>query len=274
MSKQEQLNAILIETAKAYEGLNDRLQGYAIQEVRRTLHELTELLLQYASTDDTVNKARIASLIRDLEVIERAIYTNGLQVMGEVVKQSAEHSISGSGLALATAVGATAVITDDVFNRISMETVRYVVNRFGNDGLVLSDRVWQLAKSQRAELEQVIRSGIIRGESVNKLVAKVRKVYDNETWKIRRLVITEGNVAYRTGSAYVAQQSNLVKGLRIHRGEADRPEHRCSQLEKIDRYGLGKGIYLPTDPEVLNPHVNCTSYTTYELIEGGVISAE
>lgn len=267
-SKQEQLDAILIKTAQAYEGLNDGLQNYAITEVRRTLDDLTDLLLQYTQADDTINKARIASLIYDLQKIEQAIYSNGMQAMTEVIKQTAETSVSGSGLALATAVGATAVVTDDVFNRVSMEVVRYVVNRFGEDGLILSDRVWQLARGQRAELEQVIRNGIIRGESVNKLVAKVRGVYANETWKIKRLVITEGNVAYRTGSAYVAQQSEFVKGLRIHRGEADRKEHRCTQLEKLDRYGLGKGIYLPTDKEVLSPHVNCTSYTTYELIEG------
>jgi hypothetical protein len=266
-TKQEELDAILLKTAQAYEGLNVGLQDYAIQEVRRSLDGLTDLLLQYSNKGDEINKARIASLINDLQAIEQSIYQNGMNAMGEVVKQSAETSIGGSGLALATAVGVTAEVTDDVFNRLSMETVRYVVNRFGEDGLVLSDRVWQLAKGQRAELEQVIRNGIIRGESVNTLVAKVRKVYANETWKIRRLVITEGNVAYRTAGAYVAQQSKFVKGLRIHRGEADRPEHRCSQLEKIDRYGMGAGVFKPDDNEVLSPHVNCTSFTTFELID-------
>lgn len=269
-TKQEQLDAILIKTAQSYEGLNGNLQEYAITEVRRSLDELTGLLLQY-SEQDVIKRERLISLIADLQQIEQAIYANGMVAMQGVVGQSATASAVGSIGALEAVVGATAtaqIVEAGGFNRISSNVMRYVVNRFGEDGLVLSDRVWKLATGQRMELEQVIRNGIIRGESVNTLVAKVRGVYANETWKIRRLVITEGNVAYRTASAYTAQQSNAVKGLRIHRGEADKDTHRCSELEQIDRYQMGKGVYLPTDPEVLNPHPNCTSYTTYELVKG------
>lgn len=268
-TKQEQLNAILEKTASKYDGINDDLKDYAVKEIDRTRLELTDLLMAYANADDTINVTRINSLLTDLNKIKQQVYETGLDVMQNVITQSAEMGVSGSTVALGTAVGAvaSAEITEDVFNRISAEAVRYVVQRFGEDGLVLSDRVWQLSGQQSAELESVIRSGIIRGESVSTLVAKVRRVYANETWKIKRLVITEGNVAYRTGSAYVAQQSKFVKGIRIHRGEADRPEHRCSQLEKIDRYGLGKGVFIPTDHEVLSPHVNCTSFVTYELVE-------
>lgn len=268
-TKQEQLNAILTATASKYDGFNDNLKDYAVKEIERTRLELMDLLTAYANADDKINVTRINSLIADLANIERLVYDTGMQVMSSVIQQSAEAGITGSTLALgALGTVASAEISEEVFNRLSAEALRYVVQRFEGDGLVLSDRIWQLSRQQRAELESVIRSGIIRGESVSTLVAKVRKVYANETWKIKRLVITEGNIAYRTGSAYVAQQSKFVKGIRIHRGEADRPEHRCSQLEKIDRYGLGKGIFLPTDHEVLHPHVNCTSFVTYELVEG------
>lgn len=269
-TKQEQLNAILEKTASKYDGVNDNQKDYAVKEIERTRLDLMDLLTAYANADDKINVTRINSLLADLANIEKLVYDTGMNVMQNVIQQSAELGISGSTLALGTAVGAvaTAEISEEVFNRLSAEAVRYVVQRFEGDGLVLSDRIWQLSRQQRAELESVIRSGIIRGESVSTLVAKVRKVYANETWKIKRLVITEGNIAYRTGSAYVAQQSKFVKGIRIHRGVADRPEHRCSQLEKIDRYGLGKGVFIPTDHEVLHPHVNCTSFVTYELVEG------
>lgn len=268
-TKQEQLNAILEQTASKYDGLNDNMKDYAVKEIGRTRLELMDLLTAYANADDKINVTRITSLLADLANIEKLVYDTGMEVMTSVIQQSAVEGIAGSTLALGTlGTVATAEINEEVFNRLSAEAVRYVVQRFEGDGLVLSDRIWQLSKQQSAELESVIRSGIIRGESVSTLVAKVRRVYANETWKIKRLVITEGNIAYRTGSAYVAQQSKFVKGIRIHRGVADRPEHRCSELEKIDRYGLGKGVFVPTDHEVLHPHVNCTSFVTYELVEG------
>lgn len=275
MSLQEQLNTQLRRTALQYEDLSLELQDFAINEFGRIRLELVDLLMRYTTANDVININRINALLTDLNGIEQLTRQVGLNVMTRVAEASATASVTGSLGAMATVgINSALTATAPVFNRISAEVVRYVLNRFGADGLTISDRVWALSAMQRNELEGVLRSGIIRGESVSTLIAKVRKVYDNDTWKIKRLVVTEGNIAYRTGSAYVAQQSKVVKGLRIHRGEADKEEHRCTQLEQIDRYGLGKGVYKPDDPEVLNPHPNCTSYTTYELIEEKAVKKE
>lgn len=270
MSLQAQLDKSLIETATQYDGINSGLQDFAIAEINRVRFELQEKLATYANKDNVIAKNRIKSLLAELETIERQVYENGMQAMQAVIDRTADESIKASSTALTQAVGGQGVVNGAMFDVIKANTVQYVVNRFGNDGLVLSDRVWQFAGTQRAELEQVLRSGIIRGESVNTLVAKVRKVYDNDTWKIRRLVVTEGNIAYRTANSYTAQRSPFVKALRIHRGIHDIDRHRCSELEGINRYGLGKGVYLPDDPEVLNPHPNCTSYVTYVLVDKAV----
>jgi hypothetical protein len=266
MTQQQKLDAIMAKAAREYRGINADLQNFAITEIQRTRLDMIDLLNEYAKKDDTISKARLSSLLRDVEQIEKAIRENGMKAMEEVAKQSAAAGTLAGEMALVGALGETAA-AGYAFNRMNTAVFQYVVNRFGEDGLVLSDRVWQLAGDQREQLNRVIRNGIIRGESVGTMVAQVRRVYDAETWKIRRLVVTEGNVAYRTGSAYRAQRSKHVKGLRIHRGKANRPEHRCTQLEQIDRYGLGAGVYLPDDIEVLNPHVNCTSFTTYVLID-------
>lgn len=269
---QRKLDQAIKNSALQYDGLNDDLQRYAIREIERVRLELQDLLMDYSNSDNIITKIRLQSLMNELDAIERMVHEQGMKAMQSVIKQSAEASIKAGSTAFSGTLGQQAVINGAMFNAVRADVVRYVVNRMGKDGLILSDRVWQFAGDQRAELEAVIRSGIIRGESVNTLIAKVRKVYANETWKIRRLVVTEGNVAYRTATAYTAQRSQFVKGLRIHRGIKDNPEHRCSELEKLDRYGLGRGIYLPSDPEVLNPHPNCTSYVTYELVEEGALN--
>jgi hypothetical protein len=265
--RQALMARLLTETAKQYEGINASLQRFAVEEISRVRDGLTLQLMQQANSDNVIAKTRIVSLLSDLDAYENKLNTVGMSALTKIITQSADFGLAGGLQAIQEGLSGLegAVVNGGAFDRISERVLQYVVNRFGNDGLVLSNRVWQLAKTQRNSLEQVIRSGIIRGESVNSIVANVRKVHDNETWKIRRLVITEGNVAYRTANAYTAQASNVVKALRIHRGEADSPTHRCTEMEHIDRYGLGEGIYLATDAEVLNPHPNCTSYTTYVL---------
>jgi hypothetical protein len=264
--RQAKLNELLERSSRQYLRLNKRQQAFAMREIDRTRLELIDLLTEYAKKDNMISKARLNTLLRDLETLERSVRKHGMDAMASVIKESSDFGTQAGELALVGAVGEAAAL-GVAFNRVNGEVFRYVVNRFGGDGLVLSDRVWNLAGDQRDALNRVIRSGIIRGESVNTLIAQVRKVYDNETWKIRRLVVTEGNMAYRVGTGYRAQRSDYVTGLRIHKGRADRPNHRCTILSKENRYGLGDGVFLPSDTEIYNPHANCTGYLTYVLRE-------
>src|SRR5690625_1476959 len=268
--RSRRLSELLAQAARQYERLNDRQVRFAVREIGRTRLELNDLLADYAKKDNTISKSRVNSLLRDLDETEASIRRDGMSAMRAVINESAEHGLTTSNRALVTAVGDSAGVTVN-FDRLNREVFRYVSTRFEPDGLVLSDRVWQLAGEQRDELNSAIRSGIIRGESLSTMTAAVRRVYDNETWKIHRLVRTEGNVAYRTGAGYIAQRSDYVKGLRIHRGEADRPEHMCTILSEEDRYGLGVGVYPVDNTEILNPHPNCTSYLTYELRDYGEV---
>lgn len=267
--RKAKMNKLLTQTAKQYKGINARYQAFAVKEASRIRAELSDLLLSYANTDNIIDKVRMVSLLSDLDAIERNMNAYTTNAVQSVIKKSAEHGFEASKKALTLGVGNDAIVTGGAFDRINQNVFNYTINRFGADGLILSDRIWNLTHDTRTGLQQVIQSGIIRGQSVNSIVANVRKVHENEMWKVRRLVVTEGNVAHRTANAYTAQESGVVKGLRIHRGKADNAKHRCTQLELEDRYGYGKGVYVPTDPEVLNPHPNCTSFTTYELIEEG-----
>lgn len=267
--RQALLNRLLRESAEQYKAISARHQRFVLREIDRIRLELIELLMKYADKDNRIAINRLTALLRELERLQEQTRRTLEDSIRDGVMQSAEYGVDSGVTALRSALTGTAeaAIVAGQFDYINDRVFQYVINRFGKDGLVLSDRVWNLSREQYTQIEAVIRTGIVTGASVNTMAAQVRKVYDNDAWKIKRLVVTEGNTAYRTASAYLAQESRVVKGLRIHRGRANRPEHRCTQLEKTDRYGLGVGIYLPTDPEVLNPHPNCTSYVTYELVE-------
>jgi hypothetical protein len=267
VTEQERKIAEALEKAAAqYARLNAKQQTFAISEIDRTRLELIDMLTAAAKKDNTISRARLNSLLRDLDEIEAAVRKNGLDAVESAIKESAAFGTQAGEAALVGAIGEGAAL-GVAFNRMNAEVFRYVTARFADDGLTLSDRVWQLAGDQRDKLNNVIRSGIIRGESVNTMVAAVRKVYDNETWKIRRLVVTEGNTAYRVGVTYRAQRSDVVRGLKVHRGKADRPEHKCTVLSKEDSYGLGTGVFKPTDTEIYSIHPNCTGFLTYVLVD-------
>ncbi|NRG30701.1 hypothetical protein [Niallia circulans] len=221
--------------------------------------ELVEKLAEYANDDGIIKRQRLNALLRELETIEKAVRTNGMNALESIIKESSS--------ALTEGIAASIIANGLAFDKINANVFRYTVNRIGEDGLVLSDRVWQFAGDQREELSKAIRSGVIKGESVTTIIAAVRKVYANETWKIKRLVATEGNTAFRTAAAYSAQQSKVVKAMRVHHGKADRPNHRCTILEKADSYGMGPGIYPATASEIYMMHPNCTGFLTYVLDE-------
>lgn len=266
MSAQSDLDKQLAKIATDYRKLNAKQQKFAIAEIGRVRLEIVDMLTEYADSDGIIAKRRLNSLLRDLEAIEKSVRQVGMVTFESIVSETSATTTTAISGALAETVG-TAAIAGVAFDRIDERVLKYVVNRFGDDGLTLSDRVWNLAGDQRDALSKTLRSGIIRGDSVSTMTTAVRKVYDNETWKIRRLVVTEGAIAQRVSEAYFAQESPVVQALKIHRGRANRPDHRCTQLELADKYGLGAGVYKPTDTEIFNPHVNCTSWYSYVLKE-------
>jgi hypothetical protein len=269
MTQQERLDELMRKIADDYQRFNERQQEFAIREIGRIRLEIVELLAEYDGGDGTIKRQRLNRLLRDLEQIEKRVRENGMDALETVIRESAEWTTTAVTGALGEVVGASAVV-GIALDKINEQTFRYVVNRFSEDGLVLSDRVWQLAGDQRDELSRVLRSGIIRGESVNTMVRKVREVYENETWKIRRLVVTEGNVANRAATGYNAQASDVVKALKItdRGGHKNHANHRCHILANQNRYGLGVGVYPKDNTEIWSPHPNCRAIVTYVLDEG------
>jgi hypothetical protein len=266
VSKQTELDEIMRKIAQDYGKLNAKQQEFAIKEFGRIRGEIATLLADYEDGDGTIKRQRLAKLLRDLETIESNIRKSGLVTLESIIDETSAFTTNVVGGALSNVVGAAA-ISGIVVDRVNADVARYVVSRFGEDGLVLSDRVWNVAGDIRDEMSKTLRTGIIRGESVSALIKRIRAVYDNEAWKIRRLVVTEGNTAHRAATSYNAQRSNVVKGVKINdrTGHNNHTKHRCYALAQRDPYGMGVGVYKPEDSEIFSPHPNCTSYITYVL---------
>lgn len=261
---QAELDRIFKRLSTDYNALNKKQQAFAIREIGRVRGELSDLLAEYADKDGIIARRRIGRLSRDLDILEDNIRKYGEEAFAKIASDTADWTTQGIILGLGVSISSIQ------FNRTNRQVVKYVTKRFGEDGLVLSDRVWDLAGSMKDDISSVIRSNIIRGEGINAMIPQIRKVHDNETWKIRRLARTEGVTAHRAATSYNAQASDLVKWVQFHDGTCGHKNHEthaCYPLAQADKYSQGKGIYKPTDTEIWLPHPNCSSWITYVLDE-------
>lgn len=262
MRANAELERIFQRLQSDYYKLNEEQQRFAVRELQRIQTQISEMLAEHTGPDGKISRQRWVRISQELAQIEAMLFAAGEVVMNDVVAESAEFTTAQLNLFMQQSFGTT-LTAGAAMEAVNNNTVDYVMKRFYDDGLVLSDRVWSMSASVRDSIEQTIRTGIITGQSVSELVPAVRQAYDAETWQIRRLVVTEGSTAYRTATAMVAEQSDVVEWVQIHRGEAENPRHECSKLAAADPYGMGPGIYKPTDMEIYNPHPNCTSFLTY-----------
>jgi hypothetical protein len=237
------------------------LVAFAIKEIGNTRTSVSDLLADFAKKDGTISNNRVLSLLRDIEVVDAELRKVAESAITDVVKRTSERQAK-------TVAGVLSPFGADIpIEAVVRETLRYSKAGAFSDNIPLSNRVWGTSGTITDGLRTQLRSGIVQGESVSSLMKRVRGVYEAEEWQIRRLVVTEGNVAQRKVTGGSALRSNIVKGVKItdHPGHKNHTKHRCYELAHRDPYGMGMGVYLPTDAEIYSPHPQCTSTLTYVL---------
>lgn len=259
LTTQAELDAVFARLERDYGALSRKQQAYAIREIGRVRGEIADMLADFADDDGVIKRRRAAMVLRELDEIEKSLRNHGTIALENIIDETSEWTTDK----ISKAIGIT--LSKSAFDRVNEQVINYVIRRFGDDGLVLSDRIWGLSGEIRDELATVIRSNIIRGEGINAMIPQIRRVYENETWKIRRLARNESVTAHRAAISYNAQESDIVTWVQFHAG--DKRSTECVALENEDRYGKGRGVYKPTDTDIWMPHVNCTSYITYVLDE-------
>lgn len=259
LKTQADLDEVFKRLERDFGKLNERQQAFAVREIGRIKADIAELLAEFADDDGVIKRQRLARLLRELDEIERTLRESGTLAIEKVIEESSEWTLRKTN----QAIGAT--VTASAFDNVNHEVVKYVVKRFGADNLVLSERIWGLSGDIRDQLSTVIRRSIIRGDGINAMIPQIRKVYDTETWKIRRLARNESITAHRAATSYNAQESDLIEWVQFVHG--DKHSEACVKLANEDRYGKGKGIFKPTDTDIWMPHVNCTGYVKYVIDE-------
>ena len=124
---------------------------------------------------------------------------------------------------------------------VNKQIIQGVIKRTGEDGLVLSDRVWNLSGDMRDRLSSVIRPSVLKGESITMISQKIKEVHDNEKWKVERVAISESTNTYRAATIQNGLESEIVTGYQIiDNGHRHRyhSKHMCYKLARRDAYGF------------------------------------
>src|SRR5690606_13783745 len=126
---QAELDAIFERLEREYMRLNERQQRYAVREIGRIRSEIAEFLAEYAEDDGIIARRRLSRVLRDLDEIERSLREQGEIVMNRIIEETSEWTTN----AVTNAAGIS--LSNAQFDRVNEHVVRYVVKRFGDDGL-------------------------------------------------------------------------------------------------------------------------------------------
>ena len=152
------------------------------------------------------------------------------------------------------------------FTEIPRQTADLLAQRYDVDGLRISSTIW--AQSQVGEIENVVLSGIARGQSAAEMSNQLSQFMlgggtgmgTSVQAKAMRLARTEINNAYWESARRSRAQSPVVKGIKWELSGRHPEYDVCNLLaEEVTGFSMGAGVY---PPEYLpaKPHPNCLCY--------------
>lgn len=265
MSKQSELDEAIEQLAKDFAELNEKQTARVAKELAKVRSDIADLLTEYAETDGTIKRRKLNAIVRDMQSVENGTRTYLMRALEDVIYESSTFAVENRNAIFVTVLGVV-LLSAAERKKVAETVAKSVVKAVGEDGLNLSDRVWNLSGTMRDELTKVVRTDILKGEPVSTMIRNVRNVHENETWKIRRMVVTEANTTLRRATGDSAHNSEVVTALRLNDNRSrhgNHHKHACYKLAEADSYGLGKGVYPTSERSRLEmPHVQCTSYIT------------
>lgn len=264
MRTEEDVNKKIDEAVDKYMRENRRLQNGAISEVDDIRKDIRDVLEKYADEHGSISTNQIKSILREVESMEQELESVIADELERTVDVTTDKATTASAAALG-ALLAAGIISE---RKIKGNVKDFMYSRNTADNTGINDRLWRVSGDIIDQVRGDIRSGVIRGDSDTMISRNIKKTFEKNEWKIRRVIMTEGNNTFRKTFGEVAEQSGLVKAVRIidNRGRHKyHKQHECYRLAEQDMYGWGKGVYRPQDTFIYDPHPQCTASFQYVL---------
>lgn len=288
---QRAFNAQIDELLGNIENTLPRHYGQLTRAAERARLTVEDILAKHAGQDGIVPRNKQAAVLRDLQRIEGQIYRDIRSELQTMFNSTADSTAMALSLAVATAIdtatlvtvaGITEALADTSLLLFSLligkrtdEFVKDIAKtpftRKESDGLLLNDRLRDIASVITREVSSTLRQSIRKGEVTSQMNRKIRDKFTSLAWRLKTIVETEVLYVMRNGIAKFAELSGIVKGLRIkdypHGKPGEHERHACYRYAREDEHGLGRGVYPVGTRKIRNPHPRCRSTLHLVLID-------
>lgn len=214
-------------------------------------NEISEIYNEYADNNGEISYTKILKYNRLKKINEKfknialELGANEIEFLKdnfpEIIKKSYEE------------VG---IMLEVSFETISKDIIDYVVN-YPWSGKDYKSTVWDNKELLIKNLKQIVTKGIINGDSINKMLAALKKVMEQEAWKCRRIIRTETMHMINAGhyERYKKAGIKQLKYVATHDYYSDGKPRYCESCMGNDGkiYEIDNAPMLP-----LHPNCRCT----------------
>jgi hypothetical protein len=165
------------------------------------------------------------------------------------------------------------------FNTVPTQVIRTVAGRVWMDGMNFSDRIWRLDDFANKGVNDIVTSGISRGESAVNMSKRLRQYLMNEeitpgtSWttgikpsvtgqgsihyNALRLARTEINNTYRETLVQTNEANPITLGVKWNLSGSHPQPDICDVWAEADLYGFGSGVYPAGMTPIDHPNGLC-----------------
>ncbi len=254
-------------------------QSLVDQAYRQAAEDISVILDRYAGPDGNLRIETLSDLREQIEARLGRLGADRNQLLNE-------------SLGRAAVLGATPFVgVGQPLSQVADDALRFVTSYVYEDGLQLSDRLWRLDNNAEEMVGSAVRSAVIQGHSASKAASEFlsrgapvpadvqKKIGQSSADRVSRLaseqlLFADGNPrvaamqVFRTeinrahGEAYMlaAEDSPDFVGFRFLLSPRHPRVDICDMHAKVNRYGLGEGVYPSRERTPWPAHPNTLSF--------------
>lgn len=243
-----------------------RLSGSRVLSVLKTAEKDLEKLLGLAKKEtltyqvyfDKMNAITelIDSMISEVNVSTRLGMRSTTESLTKKYASITREYARGRGFDLTTS-----------FSAVPLQATKKCIERVWSDGFSFSDRIWRMDSFARDGVNQILTSGIARGQSAVSMSKELRRflidpdIEPGVSWttgvsksvtgkgtihyNALRLARTEINNAYRETLVTANASNPITLGVRWNLSNSHPRPDICDVWAESDLYGIGAGVYPP-----------------------------
>lgn len=220
-----------------------------------------------------VERAQLAMVKKELHAVQQQLWLDvGRRVRGggTRVAEAAALATEQVEQVLFQALGQA---VPDVLLQAQQEFAKATVDTFlarGENGIGLSQRVYQTKQLSNGLVDRVINREILLGRSWQQLAKAVVPMIHPDTpggasYAAKRLARTELNNAFHTTNKKLAAENPWVTGQKWNRSRSHPKRDKCDDLAEGHSSGQKPGVYtIGNVPD--KPHPQCLCYLTEEVV--------